>query len=404
METLASYLLKSVIWLSGFALVYLLFLQNERYFLLNRIFLVGGLLAAIFLPFYTWHYTVGLNTEPAGTIAGMPQQGADEVVVTTNLFSVQKAVLFLYLAGVSFMVFRMLKSTVPVLRVIFNAKVYRYGSIKLIRDAGFPASFSLISYVFVHPSINGPELSEIVKHEEEHIRQKHWIDLLLFEVLRTVQWFNPIVWFYGRLIRQNHEYLADKHALQSSSNPGVYRAALLNQTFGGSIIPLTSSFNFSFNKKRFNMMNPIIQSPLRKLKLLLILPVFAGILYAFAVPEYKNLTVTEAQNDSIQETKIVVGNITWEGNSVYTSDELNQALDIQKGNIYSQKQIDQQLYYGHVSDLYFNNGYLFFNLESVPTKKADGTTDFTFKIFEGGQYKIRNVEVKGNEKVSQKIS
>lgn len=149
-------------------------------------------------------------------------------------------------------------------------------------------------------------------------------------------------------------------------------------------------------------MNPIIQSPLRKLKLLLILPVFAGILYAFAVPEYKNLTVTEAQNDSIQETKIVVGNITWEGNSVYTSDELNQALDIQKGNIYSQKQIDQQLYYGHVSDLYFNNGYLFFNLESVPTKKADGTTDFTFKIFEGGQYKIRNVEVKGNEKVSQK--
>jgi len=403
METFAFYLLKSALWLAGFALVYQLFLQNERYFLLNRIFLIGGILAAIFLPFYTWHYTVELNSELVGSIAGISQQTVNETTVTANSFSVQKVLLFLYLAGVLFMVFRMLKSTIPVLRVIFNAKVYRYGSIKLIRDAEFPASFSLISYVFVHPSIDQPELDEIVKHEQEHIRQKHWIDLLLSGILRTIQWFNPIVWFYGRLIRQNHEYLADKHALQSSSNPGVYRAALLNQTFGGSIIPLTSSFNFSFNKKRFNMMNHTIQSPLRKLKLLLILPVFAGILYAFAVPEYKNVAAIEAQNDSIQETKIVVGNITWEGNSVYTNDKLNQALDIKKGNTYSQKQIDQQLYGGTVSDLYLNNGYLFFNLESVPTKKADGTTDFTFKIYEGGLWQFGTIEVEGNKNVPTDI-
>ncbi|MCE4563929.1 hypothetical protein INQ51_06365 [Maribellus sp. CM-23] len=403
METFAFYLLKSALWLAGFTLVYLLFLQNERYFVLNRIFLVGGILAAGFLPFFTWYYTVELNTGSIESIAGIPQQGADEVVVTTNLFSVQKAVLFLYLTGVLFMVFRMLKSTIPVLRVIFKAKVCRYRNAKLIRNVEFPASFSLISFVFVHPSIDEPELGEVVKHEQEHIRQKHWIDLLIFEVLRTVQWFNPIVWFYGRLIRQNHEYLADKHALQSSLNPGVYRAALLNQTFGGSIIPLTSSFNFSFNKKRFNMMNPIIQSPLRKLKLLLIIPVSAGILYAFAMPEYRNNTETEALNENSQETKVVIGNITWEGNSVYTADELNKALDIKKGDTYSQKQIDQQLYHGPVSDLYLNNGYLFFNVEPVPTKKSDGRTDFTFKIFEGGLYQFRKIELRGNKNVPDDI-
>ena len=38
MEAFAFYLLKSVIWLTGFALVYILFLRNERFFMLNRIF------------------------------------------------------------------------------------------------------------------------------------------------------------------------------------------------------------------------------------------------------------------------------------------------------------------------------------------------------------------------------
>ncbi len=45
MEALATYLIKSSFWLTGFALVYALFLRNERFFALNRIYLVPGILA-----------------------------------------------------------------------------------------------------------------------------------------------------------------------------------------------------------------------------------------------------------------------------------------------------------------------------------------------------------------------
>ena len=58
MEALALYLFKSVIWLTGFALVYILFLRNERFFELNRIFLISGILAAFILPFITISYKV----------------------------------------------------------------------------------------------------------------------------------------------------------------------------------------------------------------------------------------------------------------------------------------------------------------------------------------------------------
>ena len=129
-------------------------------------------------------------------------------------------------------------------------------------------------------------MKEIVIHEREHIQQHHWFDLLLVELLCMLQWFNPFVWIYSRLIRQNHEFLADEMALQSTSNPAIYHATLLNQMLGVPVIDLANSFSYSINKKRFKMMKKKINSPFRKLKVLLVLPIMVLVFYAFAKPEY----------------------------------------------------------------------------------------------------------------------
>ncbi len=96
-------------------------------------------------------------------------------------------------------------------------------------------------------------------------------------------------------MRQNHEYLADKTALQHSSDPALYRAALLNQIIGSPVVDLGNSFNYSLNKKRFTMMKNISTSPYRKLKLFLVLPVFAIVLYSFAEPQYRFASDQTAQ-------------------------------------------------------------------------------------------------------------
>src|SRR5450759_1513484 len=64
MEAFALYLLKSVIWLAGFALIFILFLRNERFFLLNRIYLIAGILTSFFFPIISIHYTVVLSVIP----------------------------------------------------------------------------------------------------------------------------------------------------------------------------------------------------------------------------------------------------------------------------------------------------------------------------------------------------
>ena len=317
METFALYLIKSTVWLTGFSLIYMLFLRNERFFVLNRIYLVTGILVSILFPLFTWHYTVIFPVTPTAEVLEPQIQG---VTTVSEPFPIQNLLLYFYLTGAFYLLFRLIKQTISVWKVIRNSETHHFNSVKLIRTDRYPASFSFFSFVFVNPSIDETETNEIVNHEQEHIRQQHWMDLLLFEIIRTMHWFNPVSWLYGRLIRQNHEYLADERALQRSSNPAIYRAALLNQMFGGPVISLANSFNYSLNKKRFNMMKQITYSPIRKLKLLLVLPLIAGVFYAFATPEYKFVQAenTEAMNVQ-QDGKIVKGKIVNEEGSALKS-------------------------------------------------------------------------------------
>jgi bla regulator protein blaR1 len=150
-------------------------------------------------------------------------------------------------------------------------------------------------------------------HELVHVSQKHWLDLLIVEILCVIQWVNPLVWIYTGFIRLNHEYLADEEALKITSDQAIYRAALLNQMFSSPVISLTNSFNYSLNKKRFEMMKKMITSPYRKMKVLFVLPVFAIILYAFAEPEYyytkpaeSVLTIYEVAGIPGEEAKDVI--------------------------------------------------------------------------------------------------
>jgi TonB family protein len=295
MEAIGLYLFKSAVWLTGFTLVFLVVLRNERYFWLNRIYFLLGIIASVLFPLYTWHYAVILPSVPFTGLAfaDLPQATA---IVTPPPIPVYW---WFYLAGIVGLAIRLIWQTVMVIHKLRKTGYVVNGPIKLVRTAEYAASFSFFSFVFVNPSTSDIETNEIVNHESEHIEQLHWFDLVLIELLCLLQWFNPFVWIYARLIRQNHEYLADEMALQRTSNPAIYQATLLNQMFGGPVISLANSFSYSLNKKRFKMMKKSIDSPFRKLKMLLVLPLIAMVFYAFAKPEYISLPATSTGTRTI---------------------------------------------------------------------------------------------------------
>ena len=284
MEALGMVLFKSAAWLTGFALVYLLVLRNERYFRLNRLYLLTGIAASLFFPFYTFHYTVVIPSIQTSTATMVDE------LITGGVISEETTLPFyfwIYLAGITLVLLRLLFQTWKIIRKLKETGYEQTGSVKLVRTSDYASSFSFFSYVFVNPSTATSEMEVIMNHEREHIQQRHWLDLLLVELICIVQWFNPFAWIYVHLVRQNHEYLADEQALQRTADPVIYQAALLNQLLGAPVFSLTNSFSYSLNKKRFSMMKKKIESPFRKLKILVVLPLVAMLFYAFAAPEYQ---------------------------------------------------------------------------------------------------------------------
>jgi len=94
----------------------------------------------------------------------------------------------------------------------------------------------------------------IIAHELTHIRQHHFIDLLLAELLIVLQWFNPAAWAYRSAVRDMHEYLADKGTIKSGYAIVEYQRLLA--TLAGPVTAgiLSNNMKHSTLKNRFTMM------------------------------------------------------------------------------------------------------------------------------------------------------
>ncbi len=301
MEQFAAYLLRSALWLSVFALVWVVFLRNERYFTLKRFYLLSGILASFLLPLVTFRYNVEVPV-PASQLMVMSEQAVPATAAETDPLATLLRMLFLaYLAGAVFIICRMAFQIIPLLAHAEKQSKRNEGRANIITSTKASPSFSFFNYVFINPNVDEDQRRDILNHEMAHVRQKHWIDLIIAELLCTIQWINPLAWIWARIIRQNHEYLADSSALQSSTNPAVYRATLLNHILDSRVFTLSNSFNQSINKKRFDMMKQKISSPYRKMRVLFVLPVMALLMYAFAEPAYHYVASGENSRQGPEE-------------------------------------------------------------------------------------------------------
>ncbi len=153
-----------------------------------------------------------------------------------------------------------------------------------------------------------------------HIRERHWIDLSLIELLTVIFWFNPFSWLFERAIKQNHEYLADQGVLKSGKSPVRYQALLVNQLMGMQVIGITNNLNFAIGPTRLKMMTKQKTPKLKLLHLLWALPAIVLLLTAFAEPEYKkpnsiqsnSQVLSQPLSSNQQNARTVTGNIILE--------------------------------------------------------------------------------------------
>lgn len=105
--------------------------------------------------------------------------------------------------------------------------------------------------------------------------------------------------------------------------------------------------------------------------------------------------------------KYYFGNITWVGNSIYSSGYLDTILGIKYGDVYNQELFDTRLHQSpdgrDITALYMDRGYLFFHVNAVETQVKDHHIDYQIRIVEGKQARIKNIIIKGNEKTNEYV-
>ncbi|MBO6125514.1 MAG: outer membrane protein assembly factor BamA [Bacteroidaceae bacterium] len=103
--------------------------------------------------------------------------------------------------------------------------------------------------------------------------------------------------------------------------------------------------------------------------------------------------------------KYYVRNIEWVGNTLYPTIYLNELLRMKKGDVYNQKLLNDRLRVDDdaVGTLYYNNGYIFSQLDPVVVDVVEDSVDLEMRIFEGTQAHISHVRISGNDRVYENV-
>ncbi len=100
-------------------------------------------------------------------------------------------------------------------------------------------------------------------------------------------------------------------------------------------------------------------------------------------------------------------NITWVGNTKYSSEYLSELLGIKKGDVYDTQKLERRLSMDpngtDISSLYLDDGYLFFRAEPEEIAVIGDSVDIEIRITEGSQAIINKIIIEGNTKTSDYV-
>lgn len=331
------YLVKATVCFVAFSLFFRLLLIKETFFRFTRVSLIAGLLICSLFPLikieikqphlfqrpierlermvfsYETATPVSVNSGEGGAfeesesatflgndgLAGADQEmkkneeldrsmayGEEPIVSQKKGFFFIHIVFVIYLLGLSTMCIRLVVSLRRLWLLIRNKPVTDCDGYRLVICREDIVPFSFFNYIALSATDYRSNAREIILHEQMHIRYCHNIDVIFSELLLLIHWFNPAVWSLYNDLREVHEYEADNGVIEQGTDARAYQLLLVKKAVGERrFTSVVNSFNQSKIKNRITMMLRKESNSWARLKVLLIVPLMAGMLLAFSHPE-----------------------------------------------------------------------------------------------------------------------
>src|SRR5690606_34105441 len=186
---------------------------------------------------------------------------------------------FIYGLGVVFFSGRFLMQLLSLLKVIHKNKGLKKDGFIFIETQNSSSPFSFFKWIVYNPTtFSQTELQHIIEHEKTHANQFHSVDILISQLFCVLLWFNPLIWFYNKDLKQNLEFIADKRTINQNHCKKSYQYSLLKTSMPSHQMALSNHFYNSLIKKRIVMLHKSESKKINQLKYALVFPVLLGFL------------------------------------------------------------------------------------------------------------------------------
>lgn len=299
------FIIKSAITLALLYSCFFLFLSKETFHRFNRFMLVGIMLVSLITPLlhFTTESPTVINEEfhAMQTFIEQSPAIANSAATEADGITWSQAITWIYLTGVGIMLLITIVQSLSLIRYMSGGLRHtdKHGNTVILQKGDIPP-FSIFRYIVMSVKDYETHSQHILTHEQEHIRLGHTYDLILLEAMKTLQWFNPFVWFICRDLKSVHEYEADQAVINQGIDAKSYQQLLVMKVVGNRLQPFTNNLNHGSLKKRITMMYKKKSNRWLMLKSLCAIPALALALNAFATPE-GTVTIDKAINSLEQQ-------------------------------------------------------------------------------------------------------
>nr|WP_299074185.1 M56 family metallopeptidase [uncultured Allomuricauda sp.] len=296
------YLIECLVFQLVFLMIYDFFLKKETFFKWNRAYLLGTFVLSLVLP---WIKIEALKTTVSSEFIGYPTFliQLDEVMVSptdkVGFFENLSTIYLLFGSGALLAALWFGFKLFSLIRLRKQGTVYDCNDFTKVVVQQSEIAFSFFGTIFLGDKISKEKESNIIAHELVHIKQWHSVDLLFFELMRILFWFNPLVYIYQNRVSELHEFIADSKV--GKENKKEQYQLLLSEVFQTQNISFVNQFfKKSLIKKRIVMLQKQKSKAIWQLKYTVVLPlVFGIIMFNSCQVEESNAKKTDSLTERI---------------------------------------------------------------------------------------------------------
>ena len=324
------YIIKSALVLAMLYVCIMPLLEKETFHRLNRIIILGCLILSFFVPFI--HFTGGTNptVNMLRQAVQLPEIMIDGNGSEQSIWNLADIMICIYIIGVvAIFTMTVVQTASLILRLRKCEQIADNRGNTIVLTDYTISPFCFFHYIVMSRDDYANNRGFILTHEQEHIRLRHYIDLIILQVATIIQWFNPFVWLIGKNLKAIHEFEVDEAVLNKGIDATQYQQFLVIKAVGNRLQPFANNLNKESLKRRIIMMNQKKSNRWMMLKALFVIPVAT-----LAVSVFANTTDMRSMAKAANTTanSISTNNMQTKQSDIKSSDKVEVMPEFKGGN------------------------------------------------------------------------